>query len=351
MPAPCYTSLDEALELLAPYGIELKNGNSNHAPMVAEALCALGRPDAVMPWVARYRERMLPRPAAGDRISREDWRAALGDRRRFSDWTAFYHEALREAPWREVLDRWVERLAPGFCAAATHGVIRVGHAARSLAAEETPQRLGELADAFASWATTYQELPAYGRAADGTLRPREAITRVAVVPNDRRNPVGNITASLAALDDMPEFAPSLGLINTSGELAPLVAEITEVFTRVYLANAHDIRTAIAFIHGVTSTAALGNIARVTSERTARAALRYAWQSGCALYACYGQETAVIDGVDRREEEADELADRAIAHGDEHVIKFTEACLSRHALSPSPVYLAAADHVVGMIPRR
>ena len=52
MPAPCYTSLDEALELLAPYGIELKNGNSNHAPMVAEALCALGRPDAVMPWVA-----------------------------------------------------------------------------------------------------------------------------------------------------------------------------------------------------------------------------------------------------------------------------------------------------------
>jgi Questin oxidase-like len=351
MRAPSYTSLDEALELIAPYGIELKNGNSNHAPMVAEALCALGRPEAVMPWIARYRERMLPRPAAGDRVGREDWRAVLGDRRRFADWSAFFQEELRGAPWREVLDRWVERLAPGFCAAATHGVIRVGHAARSLAAEETPQRLRELADAFASWATTYQELPAHGLAANGTMRPREAITRVAVVPPDRRNQVGNITAALAALDDMPQFAPPLGLIDTSGELAPLVAEITEVFTRVYLANAHDIRTTIAFIHGVTSPAALGNISRVTSERIARGTLRYAWQSGCALYACYGGATAAIDPVDPPDVDADELIDRAIAHGDEHVIKFTEACLSRHALGPSPVYLAAIDHVRGMIPQR
>ena len=69
MPIPCYASLDEALELLAPYGIELKNGNSNHAPMAAEALCALGRPEAVMPWIERYRERMLPRPRGSPRPS------------------------------------------------------------------------------------------------------------------------------------------------------------------------------------------------------------------------------------------------------------------------------------------
>ena len=135
MRAPSYASLDDALEILAPYGIALRNGNSNHAPMVAEALCAMGRPEAVLPWIARYRERMLPRPEAGARIGREDWRGALGDRSRFADWSAFFAEELQEASWREVLDRWVERLVPGFCAAATHGVIRVGHAARSLAAE------------------------------------------------------------------------------------------------------------------------------------------------------------------------------------------------------------------------
>ena len=72
MRASSYAPLDDALELLAGYGIELDNGNSNHAPMVAEALCALGRPEAVVPWIARYRERMLPRPPAGSTIRRED---------------------------------------------------------------------------------------------------------------------------------------------------------------------------------------------------------------------------------------------------------------------------------------
>jgi Questin oxidase-like len=351
MRAPSYVSLDDALETLAPYGIELKNGNSNHAPMVAEALCALGRPDVVMPWITRYRERMLPRFSASVRIGREDWRGALGERARFADWSIFFAEELHERPWREVLDHWMERLAPGFCAAATHGVIRVGHAARGLVDSETPPRLSELADAFASWAATYQELPANGQAVNGRLTPREAIARVPVVPSDRRGKAGNITATLRVLDDMAEFAPAIGLIDTDRDLAPFVAELTEVFARVYLANAHDIRTTIAFIHGVTSPAALGNIAPEISERTARAALRYAWQSGCGLYACFGGGIATAEALDPREADRDWLVERAIAHGDEHVIKFTEACLHRDTLSPSPVYIAAADHVAGMIPRR
>ena len=37
---------------------------------------------------------------------------------------------------------------------------------------------------------------------------------------------------------------------------------------------------------------------------------------------------------------------ALATGDEHAIKFTEACLREHALNPKPVYLAAARAAVG-----
>jgi hypothetical protein len=220
-----------------------------------------------------------------------------------------------------------------------------------LADSETSPRLRELADAFASWAATHQQLPTSGRAANGRLTPREAIARIPVVPPDRRGNAGNITASLRMLDDVPEFALVIGLIDTTANLAPLVAELTEAFARVYLANAHDIRTTIAFIHGVTSPAALGNIAPEISEQTARAALRYAWQSGCALYACFGGETAMAEDIEPRKADADELVERAIAHGDEHVIKFTEACLHRHTFGPSPVYIAAADHVSRMIPRR
>ena len=183
------------------------------------------------------------------------------------------------------------------------------------------------------------------------MTPREAIIRVPIVSPNRRKYAGNITVSLAMLADHSEFASAIGLIDTSGDLTSLVAELTEVFARVYLANAHDIRSAITFIHAVTSPAALGNITFHISDRTAHAAVRYAWQSGCALYACYGGATATVADVDTREGGVDERIDRAIAHGDEHVIKFTEACLHRHRLSPSPAYLAAADHVRAVIPQR
>lgn len=64
-----YTSMDEALDLLSGYGPDLSNGLTNHAPMAAEALCALGRPEAVLPWIERYRGGMLPWPAHHGRIT------------------------------------------------------------------------------------------------------------------------------------------------------------------------------------------------------------------------------------------------------------------------------------------
>ena len=50
-------TIDEVLDILHRTGPDLVGGNSNHGPMVAEALCALGRPDAVLPWIAGYKSR------------------------------------------------------------------------------------------------------------------------------------------------------------------------------------------------------------------------------------------------------------------------------------------------------
>jgi hypothetical protein len=350
MRAPCYSSLDDALDAIALTGIELKNGNSNHAPMVAEALCALGRPEAVPAWIERYCARMAPRPAVGDRIARDDWRDALGRRKRFADWAICFADELDAAPWEAVLDRWVGRLAPGFCAAATHGPIRVGHAVRALADNETPARRRELADALAGWAATYRELPASLNAGSGTTPPRRAIAQVPVVPPEKRRP-GNIVAALGVLDDFRQFAPTIGLIDTSGDIDTLVAELADTCARVFLANVHNIPTAIAFIHGVTSVAALGNLVPHLETTTIRKAARYSWQAACGLYACYGGVPAAAENIEPSDDNGDTLAERAIANGDEHVIKFTEACLNRNAIEPSPAYPAAIAHLLGVIVRR
>ncbi len=131
-----YSALDETLDLMAPMGPDLVNGFSNHAPMAIEAMCAMRRGDAVMRWFEGYRASLAPRRARVARLTDESWRAALGDQRRTEDWFEFFRNEIEERPWAEVLDRWAARLAPGLMAAATHGVIRTGHAVRALALKD-----------------------------------------------------------------------------------------------------------------------------------------------------------------------------------------------------------------------
>ena len=350
MSGASYQPLDAALDRLADCGSDLVNGNFNHAPMVAEALCALGRPEAVLPWVERYRPRIVPRGPVGAPIAADRWSDELGRRERFPAWSAFFADALRDAAWRPVLALWVERLAPGVSAAATHGAIRVGHAVRALTIGETAARRRELADALASWAASYSELPTVDGRAAAALPPRAAIARVPIVPPERR-PAGNIDAALRRLAEELDFAPVIGLADLGGDTDSRLVELTELFARVYLANARNPLTAIVFIHGVTSLKALGHIAVCLDEPNARRLLRYGWQAGCGLLACFGGGTAYAADVAAPEVAAEVLIDRAIANGDEHVIKFAEACLAGHRHSPSPAYPAAVASALTLLPRR
>ena len=87
---PDYAVLDEALASLAAAGPELRNTFSNHAPMAIEALCAVGRGDAALPWLARYRAGFLPRPGPVEPLANDAWRTALGSLGRYGDWFALF---------------------------------------------------------------------------------------------------------------------------------------------------------------------------------------------------------------------------------------------------------------------
>jgi hypothetical protein len=339
--------MEPALEFLAPYGPDLRNGLTNHAPMAVEALAALGRADAVIPWLENYRKGMLPRPVARGRIERENWRTILGNTKRVADWNVFFENELKEAPWREVLARWTERLAPGFCASAMHGIIRVGHAVRSLSESGTPARIRELADGLGYWAAAYQTLPTTQHTAT-PRRTQEAIAKVPIVPPAQRKFSGTIVSSLEALDEFPDFAPVIGLLDITHDPARVISDISATFTRVYLANAQDVLSTIVFIHGVTGVVALRSLLPYLSDAIIRDALRYAWQGSCALYSTFGQSPARAGEVEPPRESRDTLIDMAVANGDEHVIKFTEACLREYDLNPSPAYLAAARHSISTL---
>jgi hypothetical protein len=343
-----YARMDEALERLRPYGPDLLNGFTNHAPMAVEALSALGRADAVLPWVERYRQSLAPRPARRERIPPDGWRAALGRTDRTADWHDFFVERLREAPWRDVLARWTAELAPAVSASATHGVIRVAHAVRSLGQAETPARLDELAEGLGYWAACHRTLPTSAGSGPRS-RAADAIQRVSVVPPAARRFEGSIDSSLDGLVERPEFGPVIDLLDVDAPLGETLSDLSETFARVYLGNARDVLTTIVFVHAVTSIAAVRSLAPYLAPGPGRDAVRYAWQAGCALYATFASgPPAKAGAIEPPREDAATLVDLAIANGDEHAIKLTEACLREHALRPSPAYLAAASHATRML---
>lgn len=337
-------AMEDALALLAETGPEYHGGLANHGPMAAEALVALERFDAVVPWVTRYRPRLDAHPT-GSRPIREDWREALGVRGRTPDWSAFFGREVKERPWKGILAAWVPRLSPGMIAAAFHGVIRTAHAARSLAAEETPARRRELAEGLAYWAANYHPLPEARAIARAGRRPSQALADVPGVPAADQATRGNIVDRLQPVERFAPFVSAADLVDATGDAYAFVSDLTETFAGVFLASVPP-GNLIAFIHGVTGPSAVRLLLPHLDPAARAAALRYAWQGAAALYSGFsGKAPSAPHG---EVPERAELIDRAIATGDEHAIKLTEACLREHAVNPKPVYLVAALHAVRLL---
>jgi hypothetical protein len=332
---------DDALEAafldLRGRGFEYGGGLANHGPMAAEALARLERPEAVGPWVHVYRRKLENAPVPRARLREGEWREALGRFERVADWAALFDEELREGPWRAVVGCWSARLAGGLAAAAFHGVIRTGHAVRALEARESRPRLEELAQGLAYWAARYQALPERKCAAASGRLPSQALPDVPFLPKEQRRG-GFITDGLLALEGFVPFVEVADRADTTLDPSLFLSDLTRAFAAVLRDEAHDFGRVIAFVHAVTGPAAVRLLLPHVSAETARALLRYAWQSAAAVYSAFGRspEQAPLPAMPG----IPDLVERAVANGDEHAIKLTEACLREHASRPDPVYLEA-----------
>jgi len=342
-------ALDEALEALAGTGPEYGGGLANHGPMACDALVALGRPDAVMPWVATYRKSLGPHPAAGiHRIEEASWRESLGQFDRFGDWIVWFDRQLADAPWTAVLDSWVPRLAPGLAAAGMHGLIRTGHAARSLAARQTPARRHELAEGLAYWAARHQSLPERDAASRGSRLPSEAIADVPHTPDDGRRRGGSIVQAFHRLDGFDAFAGVAGMVDTSRDAGLFLSDLTSTFAKVYLGQRSNGGTFIGFLHGVTAPGAIRLLAPHIGESARAALLRYGWQAAAGVYSALARQPAMDGDAARPPSDVGDLVERALATRDEHAFKVAECCLRENAIRPDAAYVQMAHDVVGRL---
>ena len=138
-------TIDEVLDILHRTGPDLVGGNSNHGPMAAEALFAWAAPTRCCPGLKGIR--------TASRTARQTVTLSLlraGRRPWATEAARRLGRLLRPRAGRSALAGGAAGVGatPGAWAraAATHGLIRTGHAVRSLAASATPQRLHELAE-------------------------------------------------------------------------------------------------------------------------------------------------------------------------------------------------------------
>ena len=337
-----HEALLDALERLERDSPEYDGFLANHGPMAAEALIQMGEAEHVSSWVEHYRSRLEPRPPFGNTVTTSTWRDCLGDIRKLGDWNQFFQHAADETHWTDLLGTWWPRLLPGAAASATHGLIRTAHAVRALATTPTPDTLlvHELADGLAYWAARFQFLPG-DPALAGQLDAVEAVARLPRLDPDIPSTGPGISGRLASLIRLRELPDAL---DTFGMRAAPSAALDELIAAAAMLVVERDDAPIAFCHAVTAPAAVQLVLPHLPLELHRPSVAASWQIVAAIVASY----AWPRGKDRPRTDHDEapvpgeLVPKAVAHGDEHVIKLTEATIRQFARTDDPVLLVAAE---------
>ncbi|MEE4595453.1 questin oxidase family protein [Streptomyces sp. DSM 41524] len=375
-------TLDEALERLHASGPERHGWLSNHAPMAVEALVRHGQGRTVHRWLDRYRDKLEEMPRSYAAITEENWREALGDPRRLADWPAYFDRELADRPWQDVLTVWWPRLLPGIAAGATHPVIRVGHAVRTLLDDpgtSTAPRTAELAHALGYWAARHAPLPPLRRL-PGPASGSAADALAAVEPiADQSGGIRERLARLTAFPTWPPTAPQpaepstprpsrttgpespdrledphgpegpAGHTDRPEEARRRLTELVRAATHRYATHGHG--EPIMLVHAATAPNAVLRALPALPRELWAPSLDAAWAASAAVTAVYAPAEALpadrLPSVDGKGVTPEEVFAHAAAHGDEHAIKLTDTALDV-ARGTDPMALAAALHACAMI---
>ena len=343
-----YRHHDAALERLDALSPALTNGYYNHAPMVVEALSAMGQGREALAWLDREQDSFTPVDAETGPINPDDWPDLIAARGRYADWRAYFQDALETQPWREVAAVWVNRLAFGFSSSAAHGVLQTAHAVRALQSDATPARLRALANALAGWASRHSSLPIKDQPNQGVLDFQAALSWIKPLSDDHAPGEGAITAGYAQLVHAPGFAEEVSLVDLSGDLNARFDALMAVMAKLFLSLARTPYTVIVFTHAVTGSAAARTLSQIVPDAVGRQLLFRAFEHGAALKAAF-TALALQSEAPRKALPPGDPARRAARHGDDHMIKLTEAVLDAYKRTHNPVFLDVIAQAFALLP--
>jgi len=244
-----------------------------------------------------------------------------------------FEREIADRPAAAVVGEWAPRLLPGAVGAATHGLIRTGHALRGLGEADTEPRRLEVANALAFWASSYRELPGPPLLI-GHERVAEALADLPYLPEDAPRPMLISDRVAAVADIADEFEQAVASLGWTGGAVDLLDQLATGGALAYLRNADD-GGVIGLLHAVTSPLACELVLPWLAEEDRDAALGYVWQAAAALHVAYDIDRVTPVPLEPAPA-SDDLIDAALASGDEHAINPGK----RNSACPEPWWSAA-----------
>jgi hypothetical protein len=332
--------LDEAYERLHHTGPEWGGNLANHGPMAAEVLARRGRAELVPGWVDAYVTRMEEMPAPSEPVTDSTWREALGGR--VADWVVYLSRQVGERPWREVLATWWPRLLPGIAAGATHGVIRTGHAVRTLlAGDESPAAVSELAHGLGYWAARFRQVPGVS-VPDGTLDPGRALDGVPRI-DEQAGPIRIRLTRLADLPGWTEAVAALRAADAPDQARCLLAELVTAATLRYLRYGHA--SPVLLVHTATAPNAVWHTLSALPRDQWVPSLTATWAASAAITSTYAPAhsapPAALPAAPDGSDPIADVMDRAAHHSDEHAIKLADTAGDVYERTANPDALAGS----------
>ncbi|MDG2051050.1 MAG: hypothetical protein P8M78_12895 [Myxococcota bacterium] len=338
------SELDQVLPQFQRGRLEYGGGYSNHGPMAAEALDALGHA-ALIPALADVYTPRLGILEEGELIAHDKRRESLGNGAD-ADWVVTFCHCVEDSSWEQVLSEWLPHLLPGLFAAAGHGLLRTAHAVRAVRSSETQPRIQEVAYGLGYWASRYQALPGEPGSDPVIGRsPAAWVESLSPLPIEERS--GSFFSdSVLALEgrlDFVEGVASLDLDSHQG-LAQISA-LCAVAAGRYLENPDE---KVALAHAVTLPSAIRLLASELQASDLRRAVGFATQAVGALVMTrgasrVGSRDTVDEEIRRLAVEDAEMRYVAACSAEEHAIKLCEACLREDAVASDPRLRWAAAH--------
>jgi hypothetical protein len=342
--------LAEAYQRLHHAGPEWnENSLTNHGPMAVEVLVRRGHEEDVHPWVDGYLARLDDLPAATDPITDDTWREAMGDNDRVADWTTYLTRQTTERPWRDVLAQWWPRLLPAIAAGTTHGVIRTSHAVRALlGGDENDETRTELAHGLAFWAARAQYVPGV-EAPGGSLDAHAALRRLPRIAHQQGN-VASRFGQLAELTSWPTSLTALRPPADPDDARDRLADLVDAATVGYLSYGHT--SPVILVHTATAPNAVLHTLPALPRELWADSLTAAWAACAAITVTFAPgespPRAELPTAPEGADLATEMVDRSVAHGDEHVIKFTDTAVESYRRTGDPDALAACVRAAELI---